>query len=81
VNRICPFPRPARHREKEDIAEDWSKKLRRKWFQERRPWLRRLLRLSTPLMRVGLGFYIKGLREKGRITQWEYEKHVKDLHR
>jgi hypothetical protein len=68
-------------REKEDIADDWSTRLRRKWFQERRPWLRRLLRLFVPLMRVGFIAYLKRLRGAGRIPRWEYEKYKKDLRR
>jgi hypothetical protein len=68
-------------REKEDIADDWSRRLRRKWIQERRPWQRRLIRLVAPLLRIGFMAYLKRLREAGRIPSWEYEKHRKDLRR
>jgi hypothetical protein len=68
-------------REKEDVADDWSKKLRRKWFQEKRPWLRRLIRLVAPLLRMGFNAHLKRLRETGRIPNWKYEKYRKDLPR
>ncbi|MFZ0338474.1 MAG: hypothetical protein WAL45_10610, partial [Terracidiphilus sp.] len=46
-------------REKEDIADDWSKKLGREWFRKERPLLRRILRPFMPLLRVIAGTLAK----------------------
>ena len=67
-------------REKEDIADDWSVKFRRKWFQEKRPFQRRVLRLFVPMMRIIYGMLAERLLTSGKWTQNRYEKEMKKIH-
>jgi hypothetical protein len=66
-------------REKEDIADDWSKKLRREWLRKERPLLRRILRLLVPLIRVIAGTLAKKYLTEGIWSQAKYENYIKEI--
>jgi hypothetical protein len=66
-------------REKEDIADDWSKKLKREWFRKERPFLRRILRLFMPLMRAIASVLAKKYLNNGSWTRAKYESYMKEI--
>jgi hypothetical protein len=66
-------------REKEDIADDWSKKLSREWFRKKRPLLRRILRLFMPLLRLIAGTLAKKYLTEGIWSRAKYESHMKKI--
>jgi hypothetical protein len=67
------------YREKEDIADDWSKKLMREWLRKERPLLRRILRLFMPLLRMFVGILAKRYLAYGRWSRAKYESYMKDI--
>ncbi len=66
-------------REKEDIADDWSKKLGREWFRKERPLLRRILRPFMPLLRVIAGTLAKKYLAEGSLSRAKYERYMKEI--
>ncbi len=66
-------------REKEDIADDWSKKLRREWLRKERPLLRKIFRLIAPLIRVTAGTLAKKYLDQGSWSQAKYESYMKEI--
>ncbi|MGB0081760.1 MAG: hypothetical protein WBP90_09560 [Terracidiphilus sp.] len=66
-------------REKEDIADDWSKKLGREWFRKERPLLRRILRPFMPLLRVIAGTLAKKYLTDGSWSRSKYESYMKKI--
>jgi hypothetical protein len=64
-------------REKEDIADDWSKRPSREWFRQERPLLRRVVRLFSPLIRMISGMIAERLLAQGLWSRAKYEQFIK----
>jgi hypothetical protein len=67
------------HREKENIADDWSKKLKREWFRKERPLLRRMIRLFMPLLRGIAGTLAERYLADGRWSRAKFESYMKNI--
>jgi len=66
-------------REKEDIADDWSQRLRREWFQRERPMLRRVLRSFAPILRFIFGILAERLLARGEWSRTKYEREMRKI--
>jgi hypothetical protein len=67
-------------REKEDVADDWSDRLRRHWFRKERPWTRRLFRLFRLPLRIVATTLAGRLLKEGKWSRSKYEKYLKKIH-
>jgi hypothetical protein len=66
-------------REKEDIADDWSIRLRRAWFRNEHPLLKKVLRLFVPILRFLSALLAGRLLTRGEWSRAKYERHMKDI--
>jgi hypothetical protein len=63
--------------EKEDVADDWGKRLRRHQFAKQHPVLRRIFRVFRPCLRWFYVLNSQGLLKKGLMSRSEYENTLK----
>ncbi len=67
-------------REKEDIADDWSDRLRRNWFRSERPWTIRIIRLFKLPLRIAAAFLAQRLLSEGKWSRSRYESYLRKIH-
>jgi hypothetical protein len=66
-------------REKEDIADDWSDRLRRHWFRSERPWTIRVLRMFKLPIRIVAVTLAKRLLSEGKWSRSKYERYMRKI--
>ena len=66
------------YREREDVADEWLKKLRVNYYRTRRPFFTAFLRVIRPLVRIYSRHHAKIKLARGAISRAQYEKKLKD---
>lgn len=64
-------------REKEDVADDWGKRLSRKYMQSEHPWMTTLVSALRPILRPFNLRLQEGLFRKGLISRSEFNERLR----